>query len=50
MKVANELNIELDEKDVQRVHRLGIKKNPKSKPRAIIARFIGYKKRNELKT
>ena len=26
MKVANELNIELDEKDVQRVHRLGIKK------------------------
>ena len=26
MKVGNQLNIELDEKDVQRFHRLGVKK------------------------
>ena len=40
MKVIDELNIELDEKDVQRAYRLGTKKKPKFKPRAIIARFI----------
>ena len=47
MKVADELSIDLDEKDVQQVNRVEIKKNPKSKLRSIIARFISYKKRNE---
>ena len=47
--IAAELGIDINECDIQRAHRLGKKKNsPGGKPRQIIARFISYKKRNEL--
>ena len=55
IKIADELDINLVENDVQRVHRLGKKprltmnvhSQQKMKSRPIIARFISYKKRNE---
>ena len=47
-EIANALNINLNENDLQRVHRIGKKKNSSgTKPRSIIARFSSYKKRNE---
>ena len=49
-QIADELEIELDEYDIQRRHRLGGKPNRKTtsaKPRPIIAKFVSYKKRNE---
>lgn len=47
-EVANALNINLEDFDLQRVHRLGKKKNSvDARPRPIIARFTSYKKRNE---
>lgn len=44
MSLADTLSISLTKNDVQRVHRLGQKRN---KPRPIIARFVNYQKRNE---
>ena len=46
-QITNELDIELEDWDIQRCHRLGIKPNPRAKPRPIIARFVSFKKRNE---
>ena len=45
--IAAELAIGINECAIQRAHRLGKKKKP-PKSRQIIARFISYKKRNEL--
>ena len=49
LKVANALNIELTNFDIQRAHRLGRKRINASpdKPRPIIVRFQSYKKRNQ---
>ena len=48
MKIASALQIDLETKDIQRVHRLGKRKySPTANPRPIIARFISYKKRNQ---
>ena len=47
-KVADALKIELDERDIQRVHRIGAKKTSKNaKPRPVIARFVSFQKRNQ---
>ena len=46
-QIANELDIELEDWDIQRCHRLGKKPNPRAKPRPITARFVSFKKRNE---
>ena len=56
-QIAEELNIELDEWDIQRCHRLGKKlfsndktnvgSYSKKKPRPIIERLLSFKKRNE---
>ena len=47
-KVADALEIELDERDIQRVHRIGAKKTSKNaKPRPVIARFVSFQKRNQ---
>ena len=46
LKIANELNIDLTNADIQRAHRLGTKKR-NGKPRPIIIRFQSFKKRNE---
>ena len=48
IKVAKELNVKLESKDIQRAHRLGKKKPSAEKPRPIIVRFTSYKKRNEI--
>ena len=47
--MAKALNVELNpELDIQRVHRLGKKKNgPKAKPRPVIVCFASYRKRME---
>ena len=48
LKIATAQQIDLEPKDIQRVHRLGKRKySPSAKPRPIIARFISYKKRNQ---
>ena len=48
LNLAEELNIELESRDLQRAHRLGKKKKrADAKPRQIIVRFLSYKKRNE---
>ena len=48
LKIATAPQIDLEPKDIQRVHRLGKRKYlPTAKPRPIIARFISYKKRNQ---
>ena len=47
LKLAGELDISLQEKDI-RVHRLGKKKRSNAdKPRGIIARFVSYAKKQE---
>ena len=46
-EVANALDIELSELDLQRVHRIVKKKTFLAKPRPVIVRFISYQKRNE---
>ena len=48
-KIADELEIDLEDNEIQRVHRLGQKRNNEN-PRPIIARFVSYKKRNEFLT
>jgi len=47
-KIADDLEIDLEDNDIQRVHRLGQKRRNKENPRPIIARFVSYKKRDEL--
>ena len=47
LNVAKTVGVNLRPADIQRVHRLGKKKNVE-KPRPIIVRFVSYKKRNEL--
>jgi len=47
-KLANELQIDLEDNEIQRVHRLGQKRRNNENPRPIIGRFVSYKKINEL--
>ena len=49
-KIADELQIDLEDNEIQRVHRLGQKRRHNENPRPIIARFVSYKKRNEFLT
>jgi len=49
-KIADELEIDLEDNEIQRVHRLGQKRRNIEIPRPIIARFVSYKKRNEFLT
>ena len=49
-KIADELEIDLEDNEIQRVHRLGQKRRNKVNPRPIIARFVSYKKINEFLT
>ena len=49
-KIADELEIDLEDNEIQRVHRLGQKRRNNENPRPIIARFVSYKKRNEFLT
>ena len=49
-KIADELEIDLEDNEIQRVHRLGQKRRNHENPRPIIARFMSYKKRNEFLT
>jgi len=39
-KVADELEIDLEDSEIQRVHRLGQKRRNNENPRPIIARFV----------
>ena len=48
-RIAETLNVNLQSYDVQRAHRLGKRISINGgKPRPIIARFVSYKKRNEI--
>ena len=49
-KTADELEIDLEVNEIQRVHRLGQKRRNNENPRPIIAGFVSYKKRNEFLT
>ena len=49
-KIADELEIDLEDNEIQRVHRLGHKRRNNENPCPIIARFVSYKKRNEFLT
>jgi len=49
-KIADELEIDLEDNKIQRVHRLGQKRRKNENPRPIIARFVSYKNRNEFLT
>jgi len=49
-KIADELEIDLEDNEMQRVHRLGPKRRNNENPPPIIARFVSYKKRNEFLT
>ena len=49
-KLADELQIDLEDNEIQRVHRLGQKRRNNENPRPIMARFVSYKKRNEFLT
>ena len=49
-KIADELEIDLEDNEIRRVHRLGQKRRNNENPRPIIARFVSYKKRNEFLT
>jgi len=42
--IADELEIDLQGNEIQRVHRLGQKRRNNENPRPIIARFVSYKK------
>ena len=50
LEIAKKLNVNLESGDIQRAHRLGWHKKTmrKPSPRPIIAKFISYKKRNEI--
>jgi len=47
-KIADELEIDFKDNEIQRVHRLGQKRRNNENPRT--ARFVSYKKRNEFLT
>ena len=49
-KIADELEIDLEDNEIQRVHRLGQKRRNNENPHPIIARFVSYKNRNEFLT
>jgi len=49
-KIADELEIDLEDNERQRVHRLGQRRRNNENPRPIIARLVSYKKRNEFFT
>jgi len=49
-KIADELEIDLEDNEIQRVHRLGQKRRNNENPRLIFARLVSYKKRNEFLT
>ena len=49
-KLADELQIDLEDNEIQRVHRLGQKRSNNENPRPIVARFVSYKKRNDFPT
>jgi len=49
-KIADNLEIDLQNNDIQRVHRLGQKRRNKEKPRPTIVRFVSYKKRNKFRS
>jgi len=49
-KIADEFEMDLEDNEIQRVHRLGQKRRNNENPRPIIARFVSYKKRNEFLT
>ena len=49
-KIADQLEIDLKDNEIQRVHRLGQKRRKNENPRPIIARFMSSKKRNEFLT
>jgi len=46
-KIADELEIDLEDNEIQRVHRLGQKRRNNENPRPVIARFVSHIKRNE---
>jgi len=48
--IADELEIDLQPNDIQRVHRLEQQRRNKENPRSITARFVSYKKGNEFRT
>ena len=48
--INNKLNIEMSQISIGRSHRLGKRKGPCQKPRAIIAKFTGYKGRDHVFT
>jgi len=47
-KIADELEIDLEDNEIQRVHRLGQKRRNNENPRRIIARFVSYKKKKRV--
>ena len=47
-KIADELEIDLKDNEIQRVHRLAQKRRNNENPRPIIARFVSYKKKTSL--
>jgi len=49
-KIADELEIDLEDNEIQRVHRIGQKRRSNENPRPIIARFVSFKQRNEFLT
>jgi len=49
-KLTDELQIDLEDNEKQRVHQLGQKRRNNEDPHPIIARFVSYKKRNEFLT
>jgi len=49
-KIADELEIDLEDNEIQRVHRLGQKRRNNENPRPVIARFVSHIKRNEFHT
>jgi len=49
-KIADELEIDLEDNEIQRVHRPGQKRRNNENPRPIIAGFVSYKKRIEFLT
>ena len=49
-KIADELQIDLEDNEIQRVHQLGQKRRNNENPRPIITTFVSYKKRNEFLT
>ena len=47
-KIADELEIDLEDNEIQSVHRLGQKRRNNENPRPIIARFVSYKKKKRV--